>query len=162
MLNLLHIFTAAGPQLAVLALGLMMLCPDAQAAYDMPELPLQFDASLNHARRACLDEGGTRLTIAKDAMQVIGPIKKGRYIVALDFHKVKCHGIENAFCGTEGCELVVLLKTNNRYALIFQRRAISYKFLAKIQSMTFRVHGTYCGKAGTDLCLQTIKLAASK
>jgi hypothetical protein len=109
---------------------------------------------IDEGRAACREAGGSQLAVGPDAIRSVDLNGDRREDVVVDFRDIQCAERLNAFCGTAGCDLVILLaQPDGRFGTVFQDRVWSYTFEPKTQRIRFAVHGSYCGKAGMENCM---------
>ena len=79
----------------------------------------------------------------------------GREDYMVDMHEVQCIDREHIFCGTGGCNLIILVALKDgRLRTVFDGMVRSHE-IGKgpgARTISFDLHGGYCGLAGAYTC----------
>jgi hypothetical protein len=140
-------------RLGLLVLGLLLCHAFMQAQAETQ--PHAARAVIQEAREICRRDGGRHFRLEEGAIRSLDLNGDSRTDLLIDFRAATCVGRANAFCGTGGCDLAILVaRPAHRWTIVFQGRVIRYELGPGPRTMTFRLHGSYCGKAGLDDCFQ--------
>ena len=83
------------------------------------------------------------------------------YIV--DFHETECVGRAAFFCGTGGCDLLILVALRGgALRKVFDDRVREYEILSGrgASDIRFVLHGSYCGGHGNPSCEKTHRITS--
>jgi hypothetical protein len=119
-------------------------------------------AVLSEARKACTDEDGKRVTFARQGVRQVDLNGDGRPDFIIDLNHAKCDDRDTAFCGTGGCDFMILVaKPDGGFARVFSQRVLAYRIEGSSGPRTIRVdlHGSRCGKVGADPCVKRHRIS---
>jgi len=71
--------------------------------------PTEIRRALVEADEICRRAGGTRVTLSVNAVRKLDLNGDGREDYIVDFHEAECVGRTSFFCGTGGCDLLILV-----------------------------------------------------
>ena len=132
-------------------------------AFDEKAYPPDVQAALQHAHKTCKDEEGVRVTFAADTVRKLDLTGDGRADYIVDFRDTHCEEREWVYCGTGGCELLILVALpNGRYRTVFSEVIRRYDILPGrgARRIRFDLHGGYCGLSGPSPCTRTRRITA--
>ncbi len=131
---------------------------DAKAPY-----PRAVRRLLDISRRDCRAEGGRAITFRPGAVRVVDLDGDGRDDYVLDSREIVCADRPAMFNGTGGWDLDILVaKPKGGFAWVFSGRVRDYDISdgPGARTMTFHLHGGFCGLAGADDCVKTRRMSA--
>ena len=117
--------------------------------------PPQVNAVLGEARKACRDAEGRKVTFQDGAVRRLDLTGHGRVDYVVDLSHATCDAAESLYCGTGGCELVILTKLpGGALTRVFEGRVLTHEVIpgAGAKRIRFRLHGSFCGKFGPEKC----------
>jgi hypothetical protein len=122
----------------------------AKLAVAVPPYPREVRRSLAYGRKLCREEGGTALTYPKGIVRTGDLTGDGRPDYVIDFRGSMCTERLYMFNGTGGWDLEVLVaQGRSRLVSVFSGRIRDYDISQGpgARTMTFSLHGGYCGLA---------------
>jgi hypothetical protein len=132
------------------------------AAAGEAKYPAAVDAVLEEARKSCVDAGGKNLKLGPKIVRKLDLTGDGRADYIIDLQEAECDEARHIYCGTGGCELVILVaKRDGSFVTVFEDTVRGYSILPGrgARSIRFRLHGGFCGRAGPDPCAITRRIA---
>ena len=81
----------------------------ASGQQDFVNYPTEVRRALVAADESCRRAGGTRVTLTVNAIRKLDLNGDGRDDYIVDFHETECGGRASFFCGTGGCDLLILV-----------------------------------------------------
>jgi hypothetical protein len=143
-------------------LALTLAAFSVAAAAEM-KYPKEVEAQFEYARQECKDAEGTKITVGPGAVRKIelSGDKRDDYVV--DMREIDCEGGKAVYCGTAGCNLVILVaKPDGSYVTVFDQRAHQYTIMPGTgpRRLKFHLHGGYCGGPGAQLCIKSHRITA--
>jgi hypothetical protein len=120
--------------------------------------PAAAKIALDAARAECRKARGLRLKVRPGTITRIDLNGDGRADYLVDYNHVECVRLASLFCGTGGCPLaIVVSQRDGSYVKVFDQRVLAHKIEPGTgpRTITFQMHGTYCGGAGADDCVKT-------
>jgi hypothetical protein len=125
--------------------------------------PAEVQAHVNDARKECAGIEGGELRVDPQAYQKLDLTGDGRDDYLLDYSFIKCSTAEGYFSGTGGSPLVIFVaKRDDSYVKVFEGPVRSYT-IAKgrgPRTITFDLHGGFCGKHGAEACPKKHRITA--
>jgi hypothetical protein len=115
------------------------------------------------ADESCRRAGGTRVTLTVNAVRRLDLNGDGRDDYIADFHETERGGRASFFCGTGGCDLLILVaQRGGALRKIFDDRVRGYKILSGRGpgEIRFLLHGSYCGGHGNPSCEKTRRITS--
>jgi hypothetical protein len=137
--------------------------PGEEAAFDPKAYPADVQAALQSAHKTCTDEEGGRVTFAANTVRKLDLTGDGRADYIVDLRDTRCEEREWVYCGTGGCELVILVALpSGRYRTVFSDVIHRYAVLPGhgARRIRFELHGGYCGLSGPSDCTKTRRITA--
>jgi hypothetical protein len=122
-----------------------------------PPYPREVRRSLTYGRKLCREEGGTALTYPKGIVRTGDLTGDGRPDYVIDYRGSMCTERPYMFNGTGGWDFEVLVATGSgRLASVFSGRIRDYDISQGpgTRTMTFSLHGGYCGLGGAEECIR--------
>ena len=129
----------------------------AKLAVAAPPYPREVRRSLAYGRKLCREEGGTALTYSKGIVRTGDLTGDGRPDYVIDFRGSICAERLYMFNGTGGWDFEVLVATGRgRLVSVFSGRIRDYDISEGpgVRTMTFSLHGGYCGLGGAEECIK--------
>ena len=130
-------------------------------AFNPGSFPREVRKSLQYARDECRRQGGGRVTFAPDTVRKLDLTGDGRDDYIVDLHDTECAGARAVYCGTGGCTLdIIVARRGGGFRNVFSDRVLEYEILpgAGARTIRFRLHGSYCGGFGGQLCPKERKI----
>ncbi len=122
-----------------------------------PPYPLEVRRSLAYGRKLCREEGGTALTYPKGIVRTGDLTGDGRPDYVIDYRGSMCTERLYMFNGTGGWDFEVLVaQGGGRLVPVFSGRIRDYDISQGpgARTMTFSLHGSYCGLGGAEECIK--------
>ena len=92
--------------------------------------PTEIRRALVEADEICRRAGGTRVTLSVNAVRKLDLNGDGREDYIVDFHEAECVGRTSFFCGTGGCDLLILVALRGgALRKVFDDRVREYEIL---------------------------------
>jgi hypothetical protein len=135
----------------------------ASGQQDFVNYPTEIRRALVVADEACRRAGGSRVTLSVNAVRKLDLNGDGRDDYIVDFHEAECVGRASFFCGTGGCDLLILVALRGgALRKVFDNRVREYKVLSGRGPSKFRFvwHGSYCGSHGNPSCEKTQRITS--
>ena len=113
--------------------------------------------------RSCRRAGGTSVTLSVNAVRKLDLNGDGREDYIVDFHEAECVGRTSFFCGTGGCDLLILVALRGgALRKVFDDRVREYEILSGRgpSEIRFVLHGSYCGGHGNPSCEKTRRITS--
>jgi hypothetical protein len=132
-------------------------------AFDPKAYPPDVQAVLQTAHKVCTDAEGVRVTFAENTVRKLDLTGDGRADYIVDFRNTHCEEREWVYCGTGGCEVVILVALpNGRYRTVFSDVVRGYDIRPGrgARRIRFDLHGGYCGLSGPSECTRTRRITA--
>jgi hypothetical protein len=129
----------------------------AKLAVAVPPYPREVRQSLAYGRKLCRDEGGTALTYPKGIVRTGDLTGDARLDYVINFRGSMCTDRLYMFNGTGGWDFEVLVaQGGGRLVSVFSGRIRDYDISQGpgARTMTFSLHGSYCGLGGADDCVK--------
>lgn len=123
--------------------------------------PTEVRRSLVEAETVCRRAGGARMTLTFNAVRRLELTGDGRDDYIVDFHEVECAGRAAVFCGSAGCDLLILVGLRGgALRKVFDDRVRAYEVLSGrgASDIRFVLHGSYCGGHGNPSCEKTHRI----
>ena len=123
--------------------------------------PTEIRRALVVADEACRRAGGTRVTLSINAVRKLDLNGDGRDDYIVDFHEAECVGRASFFCGTGGCDLLILVALRGgALRKVFDDRVREYEILSGRgpSEIRFILHGSYCSGHGNPSCEKTHRI----
>lgn len=123
----------------------------------VPPYPREVQRSLAHGRKLCREEGGIALTYPKGIVRTGDLTGDGRPDYVIDFRGSMCTERLYMFNGTGGWDFEVLVaQGSGRLVSVFSGRIRDYDISEGpgARTMTFSLHGSYCGLGGAEECIK--------
>lgn len=93
--------------------------------------PTEIRRALVSAEDACRRAGGARVTLSVNAVRKVDLTGDGRDDYIIDFHETECVGRAAFFCGTGGCDLLILVALRGgALRKVFDDRVREYEILS--------------------------------
>ena len=103
----------------------------ASGQQDFVNYPTEVRRALVAADESCRRAGGTRVTLTLNAIRKLDLNGDGRDDYIVDFHETECGGRASFFCGTGGCDLLILVaQRGGALRKIFDDRVRGYEILS--------------------------------
>jgi hypothetical protein len=103
----------------------------ASGQQDFVNYPTGVRRALVAADESCRRAGGTRVTLTVNAVRRLDLNGDGRDDYIVDFHETECGGRASFFCGTGGCDLLILVaQRGGALRKIFDDRVRGYEILS--------------------------------
>lgn len=121
--------------------------------------------SLEFARTQCEAEGGRSLAFRPDIVRKSDLNGDGRDDYIVDFRNAVCAERLSMFNGTGGWDLEIFVSQGRtRLVRVFTGRVRGYDLSETpgSRTMTFDLHGGFCGKAGVEECLKSRRITGRK
>ena len=147
-------------RLFILALSLAAATP---ASGQGPAYPREVQTELEDARKTCLDADGKDVVIPPSAVRRIDLTGDGRDDYIIFLHEVECKERLSLYCGTGGCDFVILVaKPDGSLAPVFGQRIRNYEVIPGrgARRIRFELHGSFCGRSGNPSCYKTRRISA--
>ncbi len=125
--------------------------------------PTEIRRALVEADEICRRAGGTRVTLSVNAVRKLDLNGDGREDYIVDFHEAECVGRTSFFCGTGGCDLLILVALRGgALRKVFDDRVREYEILSGRgpSEIRFVLHGSYCGGHGNPSCEKTRRITS--
>jgi len=135
----------------------------ASGQQDFVNYPTEVRRALVAADESCRRAGGTRVTLTVNAIRKLDLNGDGRDDYIVDFHETECGGRASFFCGTGGCDLLILVaQRGGALRKIFDDRVRGYEILSGRgpSEIRFVLHGSYCGSHGNPSCEKTRRITS--
>jgi len=135
----------------------------ASGQQDFVNYPTGVRRALVAADESCRRAGGTRVTLTVNAVRRLDLNGDGRDDYIADFHETECGGRASFFCGTGGCDLLILVaQRGGALRKIFDDRVRGYEILSGRGpgEIRFLLHGSYCGGHGNPSCEKTRRITS--
>jgi len=103
------------------------------------------------------------VTLTVNAIRKLDLNGDGRDDYIVDFHETECGGRASFFCGTGGCDLLILVaQRGGALRKIFDDRVRGYEILSGRgpSEIRFVLHGSYCGSHGNPSCEKTRRITS--
>jgi hypothetical protein len=129
----------------------------AKLAVAVPPYPREVRRSLAYGRKLCREEGGTALTYPKGIVRTGDLTGDGRPDYVIDYRGSMCTERLYMFNGTGGWDFEVLVaQGGGRLVPVFSGRIRDYDISQGpgARTMTFSLHGSYCGLGGAEECIK--------
>jgi hypothetical protein len=123
--------------------------------------PGAVEAVLEEARKSCVDAGGKNLRFGPKIVRKLDLTGDGRADYIIDMQEAECDEARHIYCGTGGCELVILVaKRDGTFVTVFEETVRGYRILPGrgARSIRFRMHGGFCNRSGPDDCTMTHRI----
>lgn len=123
--------------------------------------PREVRQALVAAESACRHAGGARMTLAVNAVRRLDLTGDGRDDYIVDFHEAECVGRAAYFCGSAGCDFLILVGLRGgALRKVFDDRVREYEVLSGrgASDIRFVLHGSYCGGHGNPSCEKTHRI----
>ena len=140
-----------------------LLCVLASAVAERPAFADDFRAflakELEPYRADCRDAGGALSQDVEKAVRRLDLDGDGRDDAIVDMSELRCTTDFSPFCGTEGCPLLIYkAKGGGKYLRLFDGQVLSYEIQGsgRRKTISFRLHGSFCGKHGPELCVKRV------
>ncbi|AGB73759.1 hypothetical protein RHSP_12272 [Rhizobium freirei PRF 81] len=136
----------------VVSAAAALACSGAASAQSLPQ-PVQ--AAIDESKKDC--GGPAKLEKGFVSIKDINGDQVPDYI--LDYAHLKCVGMPSSFCGSAGCETQIFVaKPNKSYKSIFDDyvQGIGFVEIAGRPAIKLALHGSSCGRAGSDTCYSTL------
>lgn len=135
----------------------LVLVAGAANAQDTSSYPAEIQKDLEHAQKECADADDGKVGVRPGFVRKLDLTGDGRPDYIVNFDELTCSTFESIFCGTGGCEHMIYVTTKagtlrNVFAGRVRRYEVSKAPGAK--TITFHLHGGYCGKAGVYDCVR--------
>jgi len=138
---------------AIVTVAALLAATAASAA----DYPREVQAILDGAREQCRAAEGSGVDLGLDVVRKVDITGRGDdYIV--DLHDARCIGSAGAFCGTGGCDFVIVVrKRDGSFVKVFDDRVRGYEIVPgpPPRTIRFTLHGSYCGGHGNPSCIKT-------
>lgn len=123
--------------------------------------PQVVEQAVDEGRRACREAGGTRLAARPGLVRTGDLTGDGRADYVVDFREALCVERSTLFSGTGGWEVrIYVARPKGGPVQVFTGHVLDYE-LVKIsgrREMRFRLHGSFCGRVGTEWCVKQRRL----
>ncbi len=110
---------------------------------------------LENARKECADADDGKVTFEPGLVRKLDLTGNKRADYIVNFENLRCSTFESVYCGTGGCTLNIYVTTRDgalRRVFSGQVRTYGISKAAGAKTMTFDLHGGFCGKAGAYAC----------
>jgi hypothetical protein len=128
-----------------------------------PPHPEAVQAILDHARRECLAQEGESFAIGPGAVRTGDLTGDRRADFIVDLRDVRCAGRSSLFEGTGGWPVTILVAApDNGLVEVFSGMVRDYGVSrgSGARTMTFHLHGGFCGRSGADDCIRRHRVSA--
>ena len=125
--------------------------------------PREVEAVLNQARAGCKDAGGSAVTFGPETVKKLALSGHGARDYVVDLQYAACDGAASLYCGTGGCDVLILVaRPDGSLVTVFDNHAHNYEILPGrgARKIRFQIHGSFCGKHGSELCVKTHRITA--
>jgi hypothetical protein len=134
-------------------------------AQDKPSYPAEIQKDLEEAQKECAEADDGKVTVKPGFVRKLDLTgdKRADYIV--NFDELQCSTFESIFCGTGGCQHLIYVTTKDgTLRNVFSGRVRLYEVSKApgAKTVTFHLHGGYCGKAGTYDCVKKRRITEQK
>jgi hypothetical protein len=112
-------------------------------------------------RADCRDAGGALSQDVDKAIRWLDLDGDGRDDAIVDMSELRCTTDFSPFCGTGGCPLLIFRAIGNgKYRRLFDGQVLSYEIQGegRRKTISFRLHGSFCGKHGPELCVKRVAI----
>lgn len=128
-----------------------------EPAFRAGDYPIEVRKSLSNAVLTCRQADDGKVTFAPDTVRRVDLTGDGRedYIVSL--RNTKCSSFPFIYCGTGGCELdIIVALPGGKHRKVFSNRVRGHEILPGSggRTISFDMHGGYCGKSGPAECIR--------
>lgn len=125
-----------------------------------PPYPAVIQTSLDDKGRDCLAEGGTSYSWRPGIVRTADLNGDPWPDFVVDWREARCGERLTAFNGTGGWDLEIYAgRPRGEAVLVFAGRVRNYDLAgAKARRMVFHLHGSYCGRAGSDDCVKVRRI----
>jgi hypothetical protein len=130
-----------------------------------PPYPREVRRSLAWGRRECRAQGGGAVAYGPGIVRTGDLTGDGRPDFVVDYREAACAGYLGMFNGTGGWDLEILVTgSKGRVVPVFSGRVRDYDLSdgPGPRTMTFDLHGAYCGLGGTDRCVKRRRMDARR
>ena len=131
-------------------------------ALAQPPYPRAVQQALDSGRKECLGQGGARLTYKRGIVRKIDLTGDGRDDYLVDFRAGFCAERLYMFNGTGGWDLdIFVARPKGGLTHVFSGRVRDYDISPGPgpRTITFQLHGGYCGLAGAEQCVKHRKMS---
>ena len=140
---------------ATIALLLALLPLWETASAQSENYPSAIRDDLEAARKECADADDGKVTFKPGLVHKLDLTGSKRADYIVDFENLGCSTFESIYCGTGGCTHNIYVTTRTgTVRRIFSGRVRAY-WISKAagpKTITFDLHGSFCGKAGVYAC----------
>lgn len=163
MLVLVQTPTTAAPDAAVVDDTAMERPARAAARLSIAKgpYPAVVQQAVDAGKHVCREAGGESF-VARPGLVRSGDLSgDGRIDYVVDFREALCAERVTLFSGTGGWNLEIFVaRPAGEPNGVFSGRVLDYELVKQRgqQMMHFRVHGSYCGRSGTDPCFKQRRL----
>lgn len=128
-----------------------------------PPYPKDVQTALDLAGEECRAQGGTAVVYGPGTVRTGDLTGDGRPDFVIDYRAGRCPGYFGMFNGTGGWDLEILVATpRGGLTSVFAGRVRDYDISAgpRARTVTFQLHGSFCGGFGTDPCAKRRRISA--
>jgi len=138
-----------------IALAASLLMAGAAHAQGKSSYPAEIQKDLEEAQKECAAADDGKTEIKPDFVRKLDLTGNKRADYIVDFEQLACSTFESVYCGTGGCMHNIYVTTRDgalRRVFSGQVRAYWISKAPGPKTITFDLHGGFCGKAGADDC----------
>jgi hypothetical protein len=126
-------------------------------AQDKSSYPSEIQKDLEEAQKECADADDGIVGVKPGFVRKLDLTGDGRPDYIVNYDELTCSTFESVFCGTGGCNHLIYVTTRNgTLRNVFSGRVRLYEISKApgAKTITFHLHGGYCGKGGTYDCVK--------
>ncbi len=135
----------------------------ARLAAAKPPYPAAVQEILDHGRRECLSLDGGSFAAGPGAVRAGDLTGDGRADYVVDFRDARCAGLLSLFEGTGGWPVTILVAgPGGTLVEVFSGMVRDYDVSRGpgARTLTFHLHGGFCGRSGADDCIRRHRMSA--
>jgi hypothetical protein len=137
--------------------ALLALSFSSSHAQDEASYPALIQKDLAEARKECADADDGKITVKPGFVRKLDLTGNKRADYIVNYGELKCSTFESVFCGTGGCQHLIYVTTRaGELKQVFSSTVRSYRISkgAGAKTITFHLHGGFCGKGGYYDCVK--------
>ncbi len=143
----------------VFPISVTMAAPQRTPSYS--EAEKASDAEIIKMEKECLLEDEKPSVKRKPGFRQSVPLGNDTWAFVISGEKLQC--IKASMCGTAGCQLKVISNASGSSKVIYGEQVRGWKIIndaKKMPTLRLDVHGSHCGKSGSDACFETMDLGS--
>ncbi len=141
----------------VFPVSVTMAAPQHTPAY--MEAEKVSDMEIEKMEKECLLEGEKPSVKRKPGFKQSVPLGNDTWAFVISGEKLQC--IKASMCGSAGCQLKVISNASGSPKVIYGEQVRGWKLVndaKKMPTLRLDVHGSHCGKSGSDACFETMDM----